>query len=98
MSKPEGTARRGRPSRSATVSQFKMTAVDIDRIARTVETKLHERTLREAYLVHSATYYAVRGSSGDGSVKTVVLVPAKERPSFAQFRYWVSKIVRAGKP
>lgn len=98
MSKPEVTARRGRPTRSATVSHFKMTAVDIDRIARTAATKLRKRTLLEAYPIHSATYYAAPDSPGEGAGKTLALEPPEKRPSFAQFRYWVSKTCRPGKP
>lgn len=98
MSKTEETARRGRSTRSATVSYFRLTAVDIDRIAQTVAKKLRERTLREAYLVHSATYYAACGSSGQGAGNTVVLLPAEKCPSYAQFRYWASKTCRTGKP
>jgi len=98
MRKLERTARRGRPTRSATVGLYKMTAGDIDRVAWTVATKLRERTLHEAYLMHSATYYAARGSSGQGAGKTVVLLPAEKCPSYAQFRYWASKTCRSGKP
>lgn len=96
MSKPEVTARRGRPTRSATVSHFKMTAVDIDRIARTAATKLRQGTLLEVYLIHSATYYADPGSPGEGAGKTLALVPREKLPSFAQFRYWASKTCRRG--
>lgn len=98
MSKPEVTARRGRPTRPATVSHFKMTAVDIDRIARTAVTKHRQRTLLEVYLIHSATYYADPCSPGEGAGKTLALVPLEKRPSFAQSRYWVSKTCRPGKP
>lgn len=97
MSNPNKTASRSRPRRCGTVSHFKMTSVDIDRIARTVATKLRESTLREAYLVHSASYYATSRSCAEAAGIDVVLVPPRDRPSYCQFRYWVAKLRRASR-
>lgn len=98
MSIPEKTDGRGRPPRFGIVSNFKMTAIDIDRVALTVAKMLPGRTLRDAYILHSAAYYATRGSSADDESVSVVLAHPKVRPSYSQFRYWASKILRAGMP
>jgi hypothetical protein len=98
MSNPELAAGRDRPTGSAAVSHLKMTAVDIERVARAVEAKFRERTPREAYLGYSATYDLAPFSSSEGDGNTVLLVPAEERTSYTNFRYSVSKIRWAGKP
>jgi hypothetical protein len=98
MNDPEKTAGRGRPPRCGTESHFKMTVVDIDRIARAIARMPRDLSVREAYIVHFATLYATSGHSAEGAGTTVVLAPANERPSYSQFRYWASKIRRADKP
>jgi len=97
MNDPEKTASRGRPQGGAE-SHFKMTVVDIDQVARTVARMPRELSLREAYTRNFATFYATSGYSAEGAGTTVVLAPANKRPSYSQFRYWASKIRRAGKP
>lgn len=49
-------------------------------------------SLRDAYLVMLAEYYAVDKPEDPSAPKCRILVPAAERPSFRQFRYWSSRM------
>lgn len=50
----------------------------------------HGHSAHDAYLLCSAAFWSARGVHADGT-QTVDLMPADQRPTFAQFLYWGKK-------
>jgi hypothetical protein len=68
-----------------------MTPEDVARIGRFAAMKPRNSTVKAMYLELLTAYYAFMEDHPPSSPYAFNLLPCDQRPSLAQFRYWLSK-------